>query len=49
MNGVNFYPFTTNFDKDIARGLTVVGAGIFPIALSMGLPVFLYLIVLEKE
>lgn len=49
ITAINFFPFTANFHKDIQRGLSVIGAGIFPVALSMGLPVFLYLIVLEKE
>jgi len=42
-------PFKTNFDKELARASSVIGALIFPICMCMCLPVFLYYIVLEKE
>lgn len=47
--GINYFPFVPSFHKDIQRGMTVIGAFLFPAALGMGFPVFLYLIVLEKE
>lgn len=49
LSGISFYPFTTNFDKELERSVSVLGAAIFPLCLSMGLPVFIYFLVLEKE
>ena len=49
VSGVQFYPFKTNFDKDIQRSISIMGTFVFPICMCMCLPVFLYQIVLEKE
>jgi hypothetical protein len=49
ISGINYFPFTTNFDKDLQRGISLMGIFIFPVCMCMGLPVFLYFLVLEKE
>jgi len=49
VSGIQFFPFTTNFDKEMERGVSVMGSFIFPVCMCMCLPVFLYYIVLEKE
>jgi len=49
VSGVNYFPFTTNFDKDIQRGVSLMGLFMFPVCMCMGLPVYLYFLVLEKE
>lgn len=49
VSGVGFFPFTFDWANNLARTVSVLGAMVFPICLCMGLPVFLYNIVLEKE
>ncbi len=49
IGGVNFYPFKADFNNQIQKGLSLVAFMVFPLCMSMGLPVFLYQIVLEKE
>lgn len=49
IGGVQFFPFTPNFDAQIQRGLSIICLMILPICMSMGLPVFIYQVVLEKE
>lgn len=49
MSGVQYMPL---FNDDIAmilKAITVTGATLFPFALALLLPVFLYAMVLEKE
>ena len=49
ISGIQFYPFTPNFNKELDRGVSILGVLVFPICMTMCLPVFLYYIVLEKE
>ena len=49
VSGINYYPFTTNFERDINRVLSLASATILPVCMCMCLPVFLYTLVLEKE
>lgn len=49
INGIGFFPFTFDWENNLARTVSIMGAVVFPICLCMGLPVFLYNIVLEKE
>jgi hypothetical protein len=49
VSGVQYYPFTPNFDKELDRGVSLLGVLVFPVCMCMCLPVFLYYIVLEKE
>lgn len=49
VSGINFYPFTPGFELQIQRGVSALGIFIYPICMCMGLPVFIYSIVLEKE
>lgn len=46
---MNFYPFNPNLDNQIQRGVSVIGIFIYPLCMCMGLPVFIYAIVMEKE
>lgn len=49
VSGINFYPFTPNLENQIQRGVSAVGVFIYPLCMCMGLPVFIYAIVMEKE
>lgn len=49
ITGVNFYPFEVDLSELIGKVQSVGMVGVMPIALMMGFPVFLYLVVLEKE
>lgn len=49
ISAVNFYPFTPNFENQIQRGMSAIGVFIYPLCMCMGLPVFIYAIVMEKE
>ena len=49
VSGINYFPFKTNFDREINRVLLIASAVLLPICMCTGLPVFLYSIVLEKE
>jgi uncharacterized membrane protein len=47
--GVSFFPFLTDVETTVQRILSLICILVLPICMSMGLPVFLYQIVLEKE
>jgi hypothetical protein len=49
VGGVQFFPFTPNFDAQIQRGLSIICLLVLPICMGMALPVFIYQVVLEKE
>lgn len=49
VNAIGYFPFAANFQSAISRTFNTLGILIYPICLCMGLPVFLYHIVLEKE
>lgn len=49
LSAVGMYPFKMSYTKYVTRTVNVLGALIYPICLSMSLPVFLYAIVIEKE
>ena len=49
ISGTNYFPFNTDFSRDINRLVNIASASILPICMCMCLPVFLYSIVLEKE
>jgi hypothetical protein len=42
-------PITVHADQELYRLLNVIGASLYPICLSLLLPVFMYALVLEKE
>ena len=42
-------PIKLNEKEELNRLLNLIGASLYPIALSLLLPVFMYSIVLEKE
>ena len=42
-------PFIFNGNKTVSQLLNILGATLFPLALSLLLPVFMYSIVVEKE
>ena len=49
MTGTNFYPYSIDFDFYLKRFQTISSTSFIPISMSLGLPVFLYQTVLEKE
>ncbi len=49
IGGVSFFPFLTDVETTVQRILSLICILVLPICMSMGLPVFLYQIVLEKE
>lgn len=49
LSAINVFPFDASFETMLERTMEVMGILIFPLCLCMGLPVFLYHIVLEKE
>ena len=49
ITALGFFPFKFNWEKNTNRTISIVAALIFPIGMSLGLPLFLYSIVMEKE
>ena len=49
LSGSQYMPFTTSEDTFIMKAMNILGATLYPIALSVIFPVFLYTLVLEKE
>ena len=49
MSGSQYMPFTLSGDAFITKIMSILGATMYPIGLSVILPVFLYTLVLEKE
>mmetsp|Transcript_30150 Transcript_30150/g.29445 ORF Transcript_30150/g.29445 Transcript_30150/m.29445 type:complete len:447 (+) Transcript_30150:387-1727(+) len=49
ISGIGLFPFEFDWHNNLARTVSIMGALVFPICLCMGLPVFIYNIVLEKE
>ena len=49
MTLVQYMPITVHESAELNRLLNVMGASLYPIALSLLLPVFMYSVVLEKE
>jgi ABC-type multidrug transport system ATPase subunit len=46
---IQYMPITVHADQELYRLLNVMGASLYPICLSLLLPVFMYALVLEKE
>jgi ABC-type multidrug transport system ATPase subunit len=46
---VQYMPISVHVDQELYRLLNVMGASLYPICLSLLLPVFMYALVLEKE
>jgi hypothetical protein len=42
-------PFKASVDKQLGKVANSFGNTVYPVLLSLGLPVFLYTLVLEKE
>lgn len=42
IGGVQFFPFTPNFEAQIQRGLSIICLMVLPLCMSMALPVFVY-------
>ena len=49
MTGINFYPFEIDFEWYVKKMQAEECAFVVPICLCLGLPVFMYQLVLEKE
>ena len=49
VGGVSFFPFLTDVENSVKRIISIICTLVLPICMSMGLPVFIYQIVLEKE
>jgi hypothetical protein len=49
LSGQQFMPFSTGLKKETQKLMNYAGFILYPILLSMNLPVFLYNIVFEKE
>ena len=49
IGGVSFFPFLTDVENGVQRIISIICTLVLPLCMSMGLPVFIYQIVLEKE
>jgi uncharacterized membrane protein len=49
IGGVSIFPFLTDVESSVQRLISILCVLVLPLCMSMGLPVFLYQIVLEKE
>jgi len=49
ISGVQFMPFNPELGKEMAKIINCIGNTVYPLLLSLGLPVFLSQIVFEKE
>lgn len=49
MTLIQYMPIKFHEEIELHRLLNVMGASLYPIALSLLLPVFMYAVVLEKE
>lgn len=49
VSGVQYMPLVGEDSGYIMRTISVIGASLYPLALSLLLPIFMYTIVLEKE
>lgn len=49
ISGFQYYPFVGAQNGAISRVLSIVGSGLYPLSLCLLFPIFLYLIVLDKE
>jgi len=49
MTTVQYMPIKVHGNLELIRLLNIMGASLYPMALSLMLPVFMYAIVLEKE
>lgn len=49
ITGFSYYPLVGSIDGVVLRVLSVAGASLYPLSLSLLFPIFLYLIVLDKE
>jgi hypothetical protein len=48
-SGVQFMPFSPNFDLEINRLVNIIGLLVYPFGLCLLLPIIIYSIVIEKE
>jgi hypothetical protein len=42
VGGVQFFPFTPNFESEMNKGLSIICLMVLPLCMSMSLPVFIY-------
>lgn len=47
--GQQFMPFIPQVKKELFKVLSTIGVYMYPVVMSLGMPAFLYTIVLEKE
>ena len=47
--GAQIYPYSSNVEVAAAKAVSIMSIVIYPVCMSMGIAVFLYQIVLEKE
>jgi len=49
ISGVSPFPFVAGFEKELDRGVSLIGMMVYPMCLSLCIPMFLFTIVMEKE
>jgi hypothetical protein len=49
ISGLQFMPFEAGLSKEVDKSINAIGDFLYPVLTTMGLPTFLYNLVLEKE